>query len=211
MINEFDQFIYNTYLRALRTSSNVPYRARKDFTDLDDEKFVFIKKLSSFFARNNKIKPEEFFRASFQVYPDSTFLDLKYFTTLKATKAYTIIQQRKEKLEPDEMEQLTCTRDSLGFIKQFCKDASITVADYINHTTNNLPTFLLHLKERSINIYSLFGYLNFETNLKKVDSDLLRFMLGENFANNFNLFKVRYLNSKKCRILVEEGLKKIKN
>jgi hypothetical protein len=211
MVNDFDKYIYNTYLKVSRSSYNTPYKTRKDFDTLDDEKFVYLKKLSNFFTRNKEIKPEEFFKASFQVYSDSQFLDLKYFTSLKASKAYTIVQKRREKLDPDEIEQLAFTKDSLVFIRDFCKTNSINVEQYIHHTTNNICTFLLHLKERNINIYALFGFLDFERNYKKADLEITRFMLGEDFSNNFSMFKVKFLNSNKCRILVEEGLKKIKN
>jgi len=210
MVNDFDKYVYNTYLKVSRSSNNKPYKTRKDFDTLDDVKFVYLKKLSNFFTRNKNIKPEEFFRASFLVYSDSQFLDLKYFTSLKASKAYTIVQKRREKLDPDEIEQLAFTKDSLVFIRDFCKTNSINVEQYIHHTTNNMATFLLHLKERNINIYALFGFLDFESNYKKADLEITRFMLGENFSNNFNMFKVKFLNSNKCRILVEEGLKKIK-
>lgn len=210
MVTDFDKYVYNSYLKVLRSKNNKPYKLRKDFSTLNDETFVYLKKLVNFFCRNKDIKPEEFFSASFNVYSDSPFLDLKYFTSLKATKAYTISQKQREKLDPDSAEQLAFTKSSLLFIKEFCIKNQIDLAKYTDAIHNNTHYFLLHLKERNVNIYSLFGFGTFEKNFKKSDLEVVKFMLGEDFVNNFSTFKLKFLNSKKCKIFVEEGIKKIK-
>jgi len=210
MVTDFDKYIYNTYLKVLRSNNNKPYKLRKDFSTLNDEAFVYLKKIVNFFNRNKEVKPEDFFSASFIVYKDSPFLDLKHFSTLKATKAYTIVQKQREKLDPDSDEQLAFTKNSLLFIREFCSKENIPLELYTDKVSNNLHYFLIHLKERKINIYSLFGFNTFEKNFKKSDLEVVRFMLGEDFVNNFDTFKVKFLNSKKCKVFVEQGIKKIK-
>ena len=48
-------------------------------------------------------------------------------------------------------------------------------------------------------------------NLKKIEADVLKFMFGEKFYVNLNIYKTRYFASKSCKMLVREGLKKIQN
>ncbi|NBP15009.1 hypothetical protein EBU95_11505 [bacterium] len=97
------------------------------------------------------------------------------------------------------------------FISKFCKQKNITVDSYISDKTNNIYTYLLHLKNRDINIYSLFGFADLETSLKKSDLEVLRFMFDNNFLENISLFKIKFLNSKKCKAVVDNGLQIIKN
>jgi hypothetical protein len=47
------EHIYNTYLRISRGNRNLPYKNRKDFSNIaDDEKYPTLLKLENFFKRN---------------------------------------------------------------------------------------------------------------------------------------------------------------
>jgi hypothetical protein len=210
MISDFEKNIYNSFLKNSRASSNKPYTYRKDFSNLDEKIFICLKKLSSFFNRNKSVKLDDFFRAPYTIYPDNGYVDLSFYTTLKAAKAYTIFQKQREKLEPDDVDQLTSTKDSFKFIAEYCKQNSISIDNYISFKDENIFAFLVHLKERKINIYSLLTFDNFERNFKASDNEVIRFMLGDDFVSNLNTFKVKYFNSKKCRFFAETCKEKIK-
>jgi len=210
MISDFEKNIYNSFLKNSRANSNKPYTYRKDFSNLDEKVFICLKKLSSFFNRNKSVKLDDFFRAPYVVYSDSSYIDLSFYTTLKAAKAYTIFQKQREKLEPDDTDQLSSTKDSFKFIAEFCRQNNISIDNYISLKDKNIFTFLVHLKERKINIYSLLTFNNFERNFKASDNEVVRFMLGDDFVSNLNTFKVKYFNSKKCRPFAETCKEKIK-
>lgn len=207
MVSSFEQNIYNTFLKVSRSSKNKPYRFKKDFTNIEPETEMFLKKLSLFFKKHSEIKLEDFFKAPYSVYPDEQHFDLAYYSSLKAIKAYTTLQKQKEFLDPDNDDQIELTKQSIKFISSFCKENNILCKNYLEHKTNNLYSFILHLKERKINIYSVIAFKNFEKLLKSVDYDVLRFMFNEDFLNNISTFKIKFLNSERCKLLINKSLK----
>ena len=208
-VSKFEQYIYNNFLMSARTANNLPYKLRKDFSKMKDIDINNLKKLSIFFNKFKHIKIEEFFNAPYKVYSDEKYFDLDYYTTLKATKAYMLYQQKLLMMSPDSQEQLENIQQSLRFISNFCKDNNISVDEYINHKTNNMFSFLLHLKEHRINVYCLFGFILFEKAFKSVDSEILAFILGEDLVNNIPTLRTKYFNSIKARKFIELGINKI--
>jgi len=211
VISEFDKFVYNSYLKISRSRNKLPYKFRKNFEKVDDKTFVQIKKLSSFLKRFPHIKIEDFFNAPFNLYPDETYFPIEYFTSLKATKAYTIFQKKKVNEDPDSLDQLQNIKESLVFINNFCRQKNIDPHTYIHHKTNNEFSFLIHLKEHKVNIYTLLGFVNFEKNLKTRDAEVVKFIIGEELYNNIQNYRTRLFNSQKAVRLVELGIKKISN
>ena len=211
MISEFDKFVYNSYLKISRSRNKLPYKFRKNFEKVDDKTFVQIKKLSSFLKRFPHIKIEDFFNAPYNLYPDETYFPIEYFTSLKATKAYTIFQKKRVNEDPDSVDQLQNIKESLVFINNFCRQKNIDPHIYIHHKTNNEFSFLIHLKEHKVNIYTLLGFVNFEKNLKTRDAEVVKFIIGEDLYNNIQNYRTRLFNSQKAVRLVELGIKKISN
>jgi hypothetical protein len=168
-----------------------------------------LKKLSYFFNKHKEIKIENFFNAPYSLYKDEVYFDLSFYTTLKAIKAFTLQNKNIENLDPDSQEQLDFVKASLLFINKFCRDNKTTIANYLSHKTNNMFTFLIHLKNREINIYTLFGFNNFDKHIKNSDLEILKFMFGESFLNNIGLCRIKFFNSKKCKNLVANGLQKL--
>jgi hypothetical protein len=207
--SEFEQHIYNTHLKISRRERNLPFKFRKDFDDIDPIVLKNLKKLSYFFGKHNHINVEEFFIAPFRIYLDEKFFDLEYFTTLKAVKSYTVYQNKKLTLLPDSGEQLNNILNSLKFISEFCTENDIAIENYVDHKTNNTYSFLLHLKEHKINVYSLFGFKNFDKNLKSVAPDILSFIIGNEVQGAIPNLRVKYFQSTKAKRLVELGLQKI--
>jgi len=209
LITEFEKYIYNTFLRISRSRNKQPFKLRKNFEKVDNELYVSLKKVSSFLKRFPHIKIDDYFSAPYNLYPDEQYFPLEYFHSLKATRAYTLVKKQQENLDPDSIEQLTNIKESLVFIKRFCNEKNISPVDYINHKTNNEYSFILHLKEHKVNIYSLLGYVGFEKNIKQRDAEIVKFIIGEEFYNNLPSFRTKLYNSKKAVRLVESGLKKI--
>jgi hypothetical protein len=210
VISDFEQLIYNTHLRISRQKKNLPFKYRKDFTYLNDVYINSIKKIAIFLAKFPHIKLEDFIRAPYEIYSDESHFDLDYYTTLKATKAYTLFIKRRETLDPDNEEQLNYIIESLKFISAFCKEQGINVVNYIEHRNGNSSSYILHLKEHRVNVYSLFGFSNFERSLRSQDSEIVKFILGEDFLNTLSNFRLKFFASKKAKRLVELGIQKIK-
>jgi hypothetical protein len=208
MITSFEEMLYNEYLKASRSSKNKPYKLRKDFSDISPEVIVTLKRISRLLLKLTNIKPVDFFKAPFALYPEDYF-DLKFFTTQKALKMYTTFMKTLESSDPDSLQLLEQTRDSLLYIQRFLRDENISLDEYCHHKTNLLPTFLLHLKERSINFYALFALPNVERVLKDQDKDVIKFMFDESFFDKYSTYFTRFLQSKKCKLLVNYVLKSI--
>ena len=209
-LTDFDQHIYNTYLRVSRTAKNQPFKYRKDFSNLDDKTKYHLKKIAMFLGKHKHINLNEFIQAPYKVYTDETHFDLDYYITLKAIKAYTLFQTKQTFLDPDNPEQLENIKASLQYISIFCKENNITVDDYISHKTNDRLSFLLHLKEHRVNVYCLLGFPSFDQKLKSVDYEVLSFIIGKDLIDNLPTFRTKFFNSSKARTFVELGLQKIK-
>ena len=179
MITEYDKLIYNTFLKTSRQSSKLPFKYRKDFSKLDESTFIHIKKLASFFKKFPNIKLDEFFSAPYKIYSDESYFPLEFYISLKATKAYTLVQKQVAMADPDCEEQIKFIKTSLVFIYNFCKSKNTSFNNYIIHKTNNEFSFIIHLKERNISIYSLFGFDNFEKAFKSREAEVLKFILGD--------------------------------
>ena len=73
----YEQNIYNTFLKVSRSGKG--FRYRKNFDNISDEKYTYIKKISHVLS-NKKIDPYMFFTAPYKLYAEE-YIDLKYFTT----------------------------------------------------------------------------------------------------------------------------------
>jgi hypothetical protein len=201
--------IYNTFLKVSRSKNKLPFKYRKNFEDFDAVKMMQVKKLAIFFKKFPHIKMEDYFFAPYSLYPDETYFDLNYYTSLKATKSYTLFNKKITFSEPDSNEQLLSIKESLRFVLNFCREKRIDPINYIHHKTNNEYSFVIHLKEHKVNIYVLLGYINFEKVFKARDAEIIKFILGEEFFNNISTFKTKLLNSNKALSLVNNGLRLI--
>ena len=208
MITPFEEFLYNEHLKSLRTSKNQPYKLRKDFSNISPESVILLKRISRLLIKLSHIKPVDFFKAPFHLYPGDHF-DLKFFTTQKALKSYTTYMKSVEDSNPDTAPILEQTKEALLFVQQFLQDNNLTVETYCLHKTNSLPTFLIHLKDRCINFYTVYALPNAEAELKKQDKDILKFMFDESFYDRYSTYLTRFLHSKKCKLFVREGLNTI--
>ena len=209
-MTNYEKNIYNTYLRVTRTEQDKPFKYRKNFSNFEDTKnYIYIKKLSTFFKNYKHVDPELFFKAPFNIYPDAKNYNLNFYITQKAIKAYTLYRQKQQNADPDSEQQLEFTTESIYYIYKFCKDTDIPLTSYTAHKTGSMNSFLLHLKEHKINVYSLFGLPNFEIAMAKNDTDVVDFMLP-NMYQKISTFRTKYYNSEKMKSLVSDGFSLVK-
>lgn len=209
MITDFEKLIYNKFLAISRSKQNKPFRLRKDFSGFEDtDHYFYVKKLSHFFTRFKHVDLDQFFEAPYHIYEDQWF-DLKFYTSQRALKVYTMHQQKTKLNPPDSDEQLYGIRKSLEYIIHFCDRENISVDDYLNHVSNDIPTCLLHLKQCKVTVYTLLGFQNFERVLKSMDSDRMQFMLGDLFTNISN-FRNKFIKSSLAKKLCRVGISKIR-
>jgi hypothetical protein len=99
MCTDFQKKLYNEHLSVSRKAKNQPYKLRKDFSKIDEKTSFCLKKLSYFFDLHKEIKPRDFFQAPYDIYSDTEYFDLKFFTTQRAINVYKIFIESKKNVE----------------------------------------------------------------------------------------------------------------
>lgn len=209
-ITETEKLIYNKYLATSRSSLGRPFKLRKNFEEFElDGNYLYIKKLNLFFNNHKNINMDDFFKAPYIIYDNvETSFDLKFYISRKALKLYVLYQTKKLNDPVDSLNQLFFIKKSLEYILKFCKKNNLNIDEYTNHKTNDMYSFILHLKEHKISIYVLFGFEDAEPKLKALGDEMMAFIFG-NLKNKFDIFRTRFYTSKKAKILVKEGIKKL--
>jgi hypothetical protein len=205
--------LYNIYLRISRTEQNKPFRYRKNFDKFEDHTdYPYLKKLYMFFRKFPHIKKEEFFRAPYRVYDDnSEYYEIKFYTTPRAIKLYKMYNDQMEQQDIDSEEQWAACKGSIGFIYSFCRDNKLTFEEYIHHTTGDVRTVLLHLRDRQIVPWSVYAIADLGDALKEYDKDFVEFTCGKNYLEKVDLWRSRYYNSTKTRLLCERSINNLRN
>lgn len=209
-MNPKEQYIYNTYLKVSRSRQNKPFRFRHNFKGFEDNpNYIFVKKLNAFFNKHTNINIDDYFNAPYNVYDDDQFYDLKFYTTPKCIRLYGLYIKKLDMEDPDSDHQIQRIKDSLLFVYTFCRDNGIQLNEYLDHKSGDIPTFILHLREREVTIYSLCEFDNFDAKFRSVPYERLKFTLGEHLAENVNEFKLKYYKSKKAKQILNKGKQKI--
>lgn len=209
-MTELEKTVYNTYLRISRTRSGKHFKYRKKFDNFEDNKaYVPVKKIAKLLLNHPHIDINDFFNAPYEVYPEKNYeygLDINFYTTLKATGCYSIFKKMCDDRNPDE--QIESIKKSLYFIYIFCKDNEVDIEKYLDHKTNAERTFMLHLRERKVNIYTLFGLSNFDNIMSRMEPNAAKFTLGHLYLS-LDLYRSRYYNSKVTINVVSKAIKKL--
>jgi hypothetical protein len=203
--------IYNTFLRISRSRQGKPFKYRKNFTDFEtDKNYLPVVRLKGFFTRNSQIKIEDFFLAPYIVFEKETdaFYDLNFYNSLQAIKVYSIYNRKIMQEDVDHEFQLKKIQEGIIFIKNFCLNKNITLANYLNYKTDKINDFLIHLRDKQILIYNVLPLKNFDTIIRTYDFELLSFILGD-LASRISFYRTKFLSSSKAKHLSSEGLKKI--
>jgi hypothetical protein len=211
MITYLEKNIYNTYLKVSRSRQNLPYRFRKDFTDfVDTDKYVYIKRLGSFFNKFPHIDMDNFFEAPYDIFEDQGSYDLKFYTTPKAVRMYGLYIKKINDMAPDSDIQIEFIKKSLMNLYTFCRDNNHTLDQYTQHKINDIHVCIMHLRERKVSIYVLLCLPNFDQVIGSYPQSRLEFTLGKKFANELAHSKIRLYNCKRVREVCKDGLSKIK-
>jgi hypothetical protein len=209
MLSDYEKHIYNVFLRTTRTAAGKPYKLRKVFDDVDPSTTLYVQRIGRILNKFKHISAEDFFTAPFKLYGADEYYDLKFFASQRALKSYTTYIKQEVDADPDSVAILQRVANSLKHIKDFMIHQRLDVASYAQHMTNNLPSFVLHLKERMLSPYVMQEIPHADVILRSQDADVMRFMFGDNFFENLNIYRTRYLASSQCKQLVRAGIRKI--
>jgi hypothetical protein len=204
-LSDKEKSIYNCYLKFSRKGQ--PFNPRKDFTDLDDNTIVSLKKIAIFLSRYPHIRMEDYFNAPTELHPDEKYPSLAFFTTLAATKNYTLFKKKQEDEDPEK--QIDLIKESFRFIGMFCLENNIPLEKYLTHKTGYMLSWLNHYREHRINPYSLMEINGLYESLSTLPKDEVE-LFAKNLNENFVAYKNRYNSSQETKTLVKEATNKIK-
>jgi hypothetical protein len=206
MISKFQQKIYNDHLAISRKMRDKPFKIRKDFSNLEENKVMYLQKLEKMFLSYPSIKTDDFFSAPYVIFEDDDYFDLEFFLTSKAKKAYSQYMKKIEMDDPDSEDSLKRLVDSLKFIKNFCKEKALTLETYPLYISDSLPNIIDHLKNHHINMYALhaLGVSKIE-----VENRILDFIFSD-FWITFQKTKNKFYLSKKMKELSKQAIDKLK-
>ena len=200
----YEQNIYNTFLKVSRDGKG--FRYRKNFDNISDEKYTYIKKISHVLS-NKKIDPYMFFTAPYKLYAEE-YIDLKYFTTFNAISSYKKYLENLQLTEPDHSYNITQLRDSFKHIYQVCFDNNLsTCKEYLKLQKGLYPQYILDLKEGKICYYSILS-LNLSEADVKLEKKTVEFVC-KNFYNLLSSLRSRLVFSKKIKPLSIKLIKTI--
>ena len=190
-MEEIEKKIYNTYLAVSRSVNNKPFRLRQNFDNFNVHKdYPAVVKLGRFFNKHNHININSFFEAPFFVYGEDHF-DLSFFCSHKAVSTYTKYHDNFLLDNPGSKQCLQKIKDSIMFIHDYCKEYNIPITSYINFVEegSSYNIFLSHIKNRKINVYTLFAFSKFEAIITTLDY---------NIKQTFSpcLARIKYLRTK---------------
>jgi hypothetical protein len=210
MITEEEKELYNTYLIVSRSSRNKPFKTRKNFDGFEETKdYMAVKRLYRFLLQFPQIKPETFFKAPFKLYKDVEYINLNFYNTQKAVKAYTTYMKQLQEESPDSEHHIDFIKRSLRYIGMFCIKNKIPIEEYPTYSSGVTYTWMKHVRDHSISIYVMFYFTDIFDIIYSTLKDELDLLLG-NVINNLSIYKNRFNVSKTARHVVNEGFNRIK-
>lgn len=209
MITNVEKNLYNTYLRVTRTAANKPFTYRKDFTDLDDSKQLFLNRIRNLLCKYPHIKPDDYFIAPFKVYPNADHFSLEYYAGMGAVNAYSLYMKQIQEMSPDSNEQIDFIRDSLKYIGAFCIRNKIKVEEYPTCKTGLTYDWMKHVKKHEISLYVLMEFPEIHNIIMGTAEDEKDLFLGD-LGKYYLGYKSKYIQSSIAKQLVKEGISKIK-
>ena len=205
MITEFEKQIYNNHLVASRKAKNEPFKLKKDFSKLEEDKIVCLQKLSRLFQSYDNLIQEDFFMAPHKIYPDEVYYPLEFYVKPKAIKCYSDYVKQLEIQDPDNMDSLTRLAQGLKFISKYCIENNLLLSDYELNIEGTMPCFVNHLKSHKINYYTLHA-LTFKK--PKVESRILDFIFPD-FFSVFQKTKNKFYSSTKMKEFAKQAKQKL--
>jgi len=198
------QNIYNQYLRISRTSANKPFKLRKDFSKFDDDKFVYLTRISNLFKRFPNVDRENYFKAPFELYDDGRF-DLDYFSTMKAVKSYTVYCNKLDYDDPDSEYHIKFIIDSLRHVGKYCHMNKISIGEYFTERIGLTYTWMKDYNTRNISIYFLMAFPQVYDIMKGEEEDVQELMMRD-LEEKYVRVKMKYNSSKKAKKMLIKGI-----
>ena len=208
MLTSLEKNIYNTYLRVSRTAKNQPFSYRKDFTDFDDSKTLWVKRIGNLLFKYPHIEAEEYFRAPFKVYPNAEHFTLEYFAGMGAVSAYSLYMKQIQEMPPDSEEQLKFIQKSLKYIGTYCIRNKINVNQYATAKTGVTFDWMKHVKKHEVSVYALMEFPEISKTISEAAEDEKELFLGD-VGLYFWGYKTKYIQSEIAKQLVKEGISAI--
>lgn len=201
-LTNFEKNVYNTFLATSKRVKNQPYKLRENFSNLEKEKYILLKKLSNFFTRYDHIQLGDFFIAPYEVYSKTEYFDLSFYITRKALSCYTQYIRSKELVNPSSEASMVEGKNILKFIYKFCITNKLTLEQYKQHTVT--PLFLIHLKEHRINFLTLHA-LDVDHVIRSYEKDFLDFYFPD-FYKYYKETRNGFISSTNYKNLMRQGL-----
>jgi hypothetical protein len=209
-ITEFDKKVYNLYLSSVRKKQGTPYKLRKDFSTLDENKVSSLKKLSSLFKRVPHLMNKEFFEAPYDLY-NGKYFDLDFYASPKSIGAYTKFIRNKENKDPDD--QIEYLKSSYMFIYNFCKSKNIKLSQYPFYKSVCLEDCLRHIKDHNVSMYVIFSFPELYSLIVNMESDVYKLYFGElnlvEMQNKLLRSKVAFPLTQKLKEVISIRLNKV--
>lgn len=171
--------IYNLHLKSFRLNNNQPFRAKKDFSDIEksDEKVLSLQKIEKVFNSYPAFFDKMYFDAPYKIYKDEAkFYPLKFYASQKGIT--TCIAYYKILMESDPEEQFDIFKESYKFVANFCISKNITLNNYVKYCSISQNDCLLHLKSHKISWYLIFSIPNFYELLYSLPYDEFQLYYG---------------------------------
>jgi len=204
--------IYNDHLSISRSFRRKPFRIRKDFKNFKekDTRYKYYAKLSNWFEKHPEINCRLYFEATLFFHKDEDIVHIKEYCKSKALSNYTQYVKIIKTLNLDNPKSLKMCVDGFNFISEFCEKENIHPREYLTHKPSDKSnySFLKHIKNMEVNVYLLFSFNSFYSQLKEIyrDIELWNFYL-EDLSPTVMLN--RYEGSEKFKSLSEQALQKI--
>jgi len=200
--------VYNTYLRISSVKQNRPFTLRKDYDGLSQDKKDCITKIIYKLEQLDNINIDNFFTAPFELH-GIEYVPLEYFVKYRAIQDYVRYLKVLENERADSERNIEATMKSLKHIFEYCRKNNFSnIEEYFNQKTQSNLQWIVDLKKRKIFVYALFLFPHIERVIHE-EKDLIIYTLGDDFYDNINTFKMRFLTSRKTRQIIVNGRKKL--
>jgi len=200
----YEQNIYNAYLKTTRR--NKGFTPRRNFNELDSEKYVLIKKVSKT-IRSKKIDVDLFFKAPYELYSEK-YVPLKFYSTFNAVSTYRKYVEELELTNADHPFNVTRLRESMKYIYQQCADNNIkSCKEYLDLQKGIYPNYIIDLKQGNISLYSLIA-LDLCENKIQLEKNIVEFAY-KSFYNILSSLRTRFTFSTKIKPLSIKLIKTI--
>lgn len=211
-VSPLQKKIYNSYLSCLAKANNRPFKARQDFSSLENCKREALEKIESFFLSHPHINIDMFMDAPYKVYADKVYYSIEDYARPTALKTYFLYRNLLDSASPDSAENLSIIKDSIIFIKEFCIEKNIPLMQYLNYSESVTFSWCSHLLKQDISIYNILAFSYFGINIymliNKLPPDEKELFLYQ-YNDSISEYVKKLNDSEKAKLLLLNGYKKI--